>query len=492
MGSRTPLHNHPVRFRPSTLLSIATMALIAALTAGCGGSGGMGSTFNGNTTVVVLASSTANDQLSSFTVFIQSLTLTSKSGATVNLLATPVSEEFIHLNGHVEPIATLSIPQGDYVSASATFELSAPVCHGQATGEDMTDWLTGGPSGTINLAQPITVTGEAMGLVLDLQVSEYPEACPTQTEFVTAPPVTATFNLAPLTIAAQPTNSANGSAVGLQGTIASVNSAGAGITVNGLVDGQTPPLWQADLNGSTVFQGVSGASQLTAGLPVNMDLTIQPDGSFLATRVEVISTDITALTLASGTLINVYSSPPVGFFTDDSQEGYLPWTGVGSGLGFVNFGNAQFQISGQFENLASLPFTASFNAANMVVGQNLTITTQATADEGGPAYYPATTMTLATQTIDGTVSAISSEGNFTTYTVTLAPYDLFPQFAVQPGQTTLLTNPSTVVVYADSSTQMLNSMAVSAGRPFRFYGLVFNDNGTLRMDCAQVNDGVTE
>ena len=25
----------------------------------------------------------------------------------------------------------------------------------------------------------------------------------------------------------------------------------------------------------------------------------------------------------------------------------------------------------------------------------------------------------------------------------------------------------------------------------RFYGLVFNDNGTLRMDCGQVNDGVT-
>jgi hypothetical protein len=63
---------------------------------------------------------------------------------------------------------------------------------------------------------------------------------------------------------------------------------------------------------------------------------------------------------------------------------------------------------------------------------------------------------------------------------------------VQPGQTTLLKNPNTVVVYADSNTQMLNSGAVSVGGTFRFYGLVFNDNGTLRMDCAQVNDGVAE
>ncbi len=478
------------RFLPALALSLA--GLFAAGCGGSSGSGGTGTTFSGNTTVVVLASSTANDQLSSFTVMIQSLTLTSKSGATINVLATPVSEEFIHLNGHVEPIATLSIPQGDYVSASATFEFSDSVCNGQAPGMDMTDWLTGGPSGTINLPQPITVTGEAMGLVLNLQVNEYPEACPTPTEYVTAPPVTATFNLAPLTIAAQPTNSANGLAVGLEGTIASMGSGGSGINVDALVDGQTPPVWQVSFNSSTLFQGVSGASQLTAGLPVNMDLAIQPDGSFLATRVEVISTDITTLTLASGALMNVVNSPPVGFFIDESQTGYLPWGGVGSGFGSVNFGNAQFQISGQFENLASLPFTASFNVANMVAGQNFTITSQATTVEGGPTYLPVTTMTLAPQTIEGTVSAISSEGNFTTYTVTLAPYDLFPQFAVQPAQTTLLTNPNTVVVYADSSTPMLNSSTIGVGGVFRFYGLVFNDNGTLRMDCAQVNDGVAE
>jgi hypothetical protein len=37
---------------------------------------------------------------------------------------------------------------------------------------------------------------------------------------------------------------------------------------------------------------------------------------------------------------------------------------------------------------------------------------------------------------------------------------------------------------------MLNTQALAAGNTLRFYGLVFNDNGTLRMDCAQVNDGV--
>jgi hypothetical protein len=458
--------------------------------AGCSGSG-TGTTLSGNTKVVVLASSTANDQLSSFTTTLQSLTLTNQAGKTVNLLASPVSEEFIHLNGHVEPIATVSIPQGTYVSASATYNGGAtPVCNAQSPGSNQTDTLTGGANETINLPNPITVGGTAMGLVLDLKVNSYPEQCPTPAEYPSAPPVTAAFDLTPLTISAQPTNSTNGLALGLEGTIGSVGSGAAQFTVNGLVNGQTPPTWQVSLNSSTVLQGISGAAQLTTEVPVDMDVAIQQDGSLVATRVSVISTGTTTLTVVSGPLMTVSSAEPVTYVIGAAQQGYLPT--VLDGFGYGNFGNSQFQASEQFKNLVSLPFTAAFNSAAMVPGQNVTVTTQATAFPPGPAYIPLTTMALRPQTINGTVSAISSEGGFTRYTVTLAPYDLFPQFAVQPGQTTLLTNPNTVVVYADSNTQMLNKSSAAAGSILRFYGLVFNDNGTLRMDCAQINDGVTE
>jgi hypothetical protein len=61
---------------------------------------------------------------------------------------------------------------------------------------------------------------------------------------------------------------------------------------------------------------------------------------------------------------------------------------------------------------------------------------------------------------------------------------------VQGGQTTLLTNPQQIVVYTDQNTQVLSAGAVSAGNVARFTGVVFNDNGTLRMDCTQVMDGV--
>jgi hypothetical protein len=76
--------------------------------------------------------------------------------------------------------------------------------------------------------------------------------------------------------------------------------------------------------------------------------------------------------------------------------------------------------------------------------------------------------------------------------ISLAPYDLIPNLAVQAGQTTLLTNPSTVVVYVDSSTQLLSTKQLAVGSVVRFNGLLFNDNGTLRMDAAQVNDGVPQ
>jgi hypothetical protein len=133
---------------------------------------------------------------------LQSLTLTNQAGKTVNLLASPVSEEFIHLNGHVEPIATVSIPQGTYVSASASYNGGAtPVCNVQGSGSNQTDTLAGGVSETINLPNSITVDGTAMGLVLDLKVSTYPGQCPTPAQYPSAPPVMAAFDLTPLTFA---------------------------------------------------------------------------------------------------------------------------------------------------------------------------------------------------------------------------------------------------------------------------------------------------
>jgi hypothetical protein len=56
----------------------------------------------------------------------------------------------------------------------------------------------------------------------------------------------------------------------------------------------------------------------------------------------------------------------------------------------------------------------------------------------------------------------------------------------------ILDGVSTVVAYVDSNARMLTSATLNMGDLARFTGVLFNDNGTLRLDCSQVNDGVPE
>jgi hypothetical protein len=62
----------------------------------------------------------------------------------------------------------------------------------------------------------------------------------------------------------------------------------------------------------------------------------------------------------------------------------------------------------------------------------------------------------------------------------------------QPGQTNVVNTPGVLMVYADSNTQtqLVTNGTIAAGSLLRFNGLIFNDNGTLRMDCGWIRDGV--
>jgi hypothetical protein len=245
-------------------------------------------------------------------------------------------------------------------------------------------------------------------------------------------------------------------------------------------------------NSQTIFQGIGGASALSVGMFVNLDGALQSDGSLLATRIAV--QDPSAINVFTGPLMFVDEGDPVLMQYGRTELGPLTSFDGNSGYYYdipnFDFSRAAFNISGQLTNLQSLPFVPSFTASNMVAGQNVDITSPTFLIQGG-VYTSANTITLIPQTIDATVVTSQPAGSFVDYTVSLASYDLFPTLAVQQGQTTILNNPSQVEVYIDSNTQTLNTQPLTAGSTLRFYGLVFNDNGTLRMDCSQVGDGVT-
>jgi hypothetical protein len=487
---------------------LLALAIIPMTGCGSGGSsGGGGQKFGGNASVTVVLTSTADDQLSQLDLEFETLSLTSQSGKIVNLLSAQQPSELIHLNGGIEPLTTVSVPQDIYTAATATIGGADFTCVTVSpSGSDTPGWLdvstfdygyTPDSNVTVNLPSPITIASDSMAVVLNLLVSQsasYPGTCYTVGNEPFS--ITPTFNLTPLTVSSQPTSSANGKVTEVEGEIASINAANGSFALavtegpGGTSDTSTVSVAS---DTATLFQGISAFAGLQVGTFVDMDGAIQPDGSLLATRIAV--EDPSAVNVMSGPLLGLISlsgQPLLSSFGRLQQGPLLGSEGLGYG-GYFSFGGALFQTSGQLTNLQNLPFVATFNSSNLVAGQNIYMSFTTLPDCCGNPAGTAQTVTLIPQTINGTVFGSAVIGEFTDYTVSLASYDLFPALTAlqNPWQGTPLTNPNIVEVYVDNNTQLLNTQPLAAGSTLRFYGLVFNDNGTLRMDCAQVNDGVT-
>jgi hypothetical protein len=466
------------------MLCSSIVGITALAFAGCGGSPSGSSPSGGNTNVTLLATSTANGRFVAYGIEFTSITLTDKAGKTVSLLSQPKGAEFIHLNGISEPLLTASVPRDEYTSAAITFNVAgfrlvylSPTTGGPAIADYVYSNVMPYPP-VVNLPESgLTINGANMVLALNLLVSQ--SATLAGDSANAAYSITPTFTLSPVNLAAQPTNSSNGRVLDITGPIQSVSQNGFSLTLGDSGGSGVPPIVYHTDSG-TVFQGIGGLSSLAAGMSVNLDAQFQPDGSLLATRVYV--PNPTAADTMRGMILDakmVY--PPGGFeLVGVLEDGEKLDTENLSGMGYGYEGQAAFQISPAYTNLQNLPFPAVFNAASSTaIGQNVSVSSAAMGNYGG-GNTTAVTVTLMPQTIDGTVSSISSSDDFEIYTVDLATNDSIVELGGAKG----------VTIYADSNTQMLNTKPIAVGSVVRFYGLIFNDNGTLRMDCAQINDGV--
>jgi Domain of unknown function (DUF5666) len=292
------------------------------------------------------------------------------------------------------------------------------------------------------------------------------------------------FNLAPIHLSSNPTNEANGKITGLNAQITSINAASNGFVAQ-MSDGVSLNI---NTNGTAAYQGISGFSSLTVGTVVDLDVAIQPDASLLATRIEV--NDSAAAEASIGELY----AP--GSQTDQFVS--LPTEQLGctiSALGLCSNayqfdGNTVFRFSNQLSNVQNLPFTPSFDSSSKFLGQNFSSLSSGILN--AQSFAMVRTATLMPQTINGTVIAVSSQAGFSIYTVAIASHALVPTLQGYVGPINRLNSPTTVIVYVDTNTQFLSSTALNTGALLRFRGLLLNDNGTLRMDCAQILDGVPE
>jgi len=492
----------PFRYSHSSLAAILVTVLLAlalGTATGCGSSGspsGGGQKLSGNTAVTPVLTSTANDQLVEFDLVLQSITLTDKSGKTANLLLAPQGYEFVHLNGQAEPLPAVTIPQGIYTSATATiggaqFTCVALLPDGGLSSDTFAYGYTPNSQVTVNLPSPITISGDNMALSVNLQVlqsASFPSTCYFPDYTVPTYEITPTFNITPATLSSSPTNPVNGKVAGLDGQVSAIGADGSGFTLSVSEGDALSRSVAIRTNGNTMYQGIASFSGLAVDTFVDMDAAIQSDGSLTATRIAVENPSAADVVIGPVMYVSGAEAALVIWGRDDQGTDFVNTHVIGGQ--YFSFDSAVFQISGQLSNLQNLPFVASFNASNLVAGQNIYLSSPELSDTSNP-YTEIEAITLMPQVIDGTIIGSAVAGNFTDYTVSLASYDLFPDLAIQQGQTTRLNNPDVVEAYVDNNTQMLNTQTLAAGNTLRFYGLVFNDNGTLRMDCAQVNDGVT-
>ena len=396
---------------------------------------------------------------------INSIRLFDAAGNGTDVLTTPTTIEACHLDAVQEPLrANLNIPQGTYTSAVITVSNPTVTYVDPATGTvvNATATLTASTD-TVTFAAPITVTATSSPIVFDLLVGQ------SVTLSGTTATVTPTFNVTQTVVSSSPSNWGNGRYEGLYGSVVSTSSTSVTLlTANG-----TQVVVSTD--SSTVLQGFTALSQLTSGEVIDVDYAQQTNGTLLALRIHLHNGAAANEVIG---LVTATTGSPITSFTETARQ----WLGsatasttAGTTYTVTVNSSTTFAIASQFGTLPSLPFTPTFTNATLFAGQNVAV--QASSISGSTAV--AQTVTLLPQTVDGTVSAITTSGSLQVYTVTLTT----------GSSLATLTGASSVQVYTTGLTQHLNAATIAVGSTVRLNGLLFKNAGTLSMIAGGSFDG---
>lgn len=460
--------------------------------ASCGGtSPALAPKLSGSTSVAIQLSSTSNDQFVHFNTTIEQLSLINEAGKATTIFNIPTDVDFIPFNVGASPFATVTVPQDVYTSATLT--LSNPrFSYVSMDSQGMIYFATDAygelpEPPVVILPNPITVSGPAMGLTVDLQVAQ-------SGSFIGFPPnqmsysITPTFKLRSFPIPM--TGVASGPGVAAQVTAVDLVASTITVTLAGHPSVQNQS-FKIAVNSSTEFLAGGSLGNLAPGSLVNLDLALLPDATFSAARIEVV--DTAATNLISGQLVAV--APLLNYISSiatEQQGQYLSVQPVGMGYPYVYDDSTRFQTSVRFPYLSRVPFPATFDASTLAPGQRVSVGSTSISVRGG-IYTAPTTVTLVPQTIHAVVTGVSNIDDYAVYNVALASYDPIPQLngtGVPPTFTRML-DAEHVTVYVEPHASLFNSDPLTVGGTFRFSGLLFNDAGVFRLICDRVDDGVS-
>jgi hypothetical protein len=460
------------------LLPALLVCISAVLVTGCGSGGappsggGSGPTPGGSTQVTLLLSGSANGFPLDFRIALGSLTLVNQSGKTVTVFTNQQTTDAVAHNGHPVPLLTATVPQDTYTSAQftdnqidLTYLMNSPGSIDVVDNETLGDCCQSTP--TVVLASPITISGSSMALQVNLNLSK--SILPNNNPVI--PYRTAAY----VELTAFPLTSAG--AVNIEdeyGQVVSTNAAGFSLLT---ADGAN---LDVAANSATSFTGLSGMSALAAGMFLETDGSLQDDGSLQASRVQV--TDPATKNMSVGTVVSGYSGGSSFVFVNRQGVGSDPnLQQHPQGFPYAYNASTHFGISSRYTNLASLPFTPHFDVTSLGRGQHVWLSIPSVTTTN--PYSVATDITLVPQTLNAQILSSSTQGAFTVYNVLLPAEDYVAQ-AFASGSS------ANAVIYLDNATRVLNGVSLATGTMARFTGLLFNDGGTLRLDCDEVDLGV--
>ena len=418
-----------------------------------------------STTMAVNVGDSPADGIVEFEITINQITLTDTSNNMVTVLSHPAEVELSHVNGTVEPIAVMNVPAGTYTKATIT--ISNPeveIINSSGQVQKLTSNLAS-TTATVNFSPNLMVTS-GMPMTLNLDFNLAASVSISGTTATITPTFTATVQQAAANEDDQ--NDDNGETEDVQGSVTGVAPPMFTISVE-----QSSQSLTFTTNSNTQFEGVSGVSALMNGMIVEVDSVTQPDGTRLATKVDVEENDAEALE-AEGLVTSTTGTPVTQFQIvvqdEDAPGSTMP--GLGTTL-TVNLTNSTlFRIGGGHHILlAGLSITPMFDASHLADAQRVEVdsttasTTMITADK----------VRLQPQGISGMVSnVVQVDSSHISFTLTPAADSAFDRLS---GQTTLtvLTQPHT-----EMKTTITNNATV------RVRGLLFVNGTAYTMVAAKV------
>lgn len=432
------------------LAVLVTCSVLSVLfLAGCG-MNNTSKTTAGSSQLMVTMGDAPSDRVIAFALTINTMTLT--GGSNPSVITTPTQIEFVRNAGTFQPLVTASIPSGTYTGASIS--VSSPVVVAIDTVTHLPVQLTAAlSSSTINVTfnSPLMVSATTAEADFDLDLANS----------VTISGNTATINPVFHVSTKIVHDQDNDDFHDVRGVVTQVSAPNFMVASR-----QMNQIFSFSTDANTQFDGISGLSQLSAGMIVEVDAQVQSDGSLLAKRVRV-DEDSDDGVQAEG-FITAVTGNPASSFTLDNEFGSGPIAallnllGIGTGVTVNLNSNTNFSVSdGDEINTSGL--SVNFDAAHLGKAQRVSAGTMNQGSfQAVPLSLTADRVRLLQQTLDGTVSNMSGSS----FTLTAASDSAFA----------LLTGQSTVTVDTVSNTQ--DDMPVANGNSVRVRGLLFFNGST--------------